>query len=224
VPSPFPGVDPYIEASGRWLGFHNVFITYLNEFLNQRLPEHYAATVDERIQLLDISDLRGRDVLPDEAVIRDSAKVPSRASAADSSAALAEPQTLTLPDYVEVHEAYIDVIDLPGRELVTTLEVLSPTNKSGVGRGQYLAKRRALLRRGINLVEIDLLSAGERLETVEPLPPADYYAFVSRGNRRPKCEVYAWGVRWPLPSIPVPLKAPDPRCAAGSWRGVRRHV
>jgi len=42
------------------------------------------------------------------------------------------------------------------------------------------------------------------------LPPGDYYALISRGDRRPDCDVYAWTVRQPLPTLPVPLKAPDP--------------
>jgi hypothetical protein len=121
-----------------------------------------------------------------------------------------EPETLTLPEFLEVREAYIEIATIPGGEVVTTIELLSPTNKAGTGRGEYLAKRRALLRRGINLVEVDLLVGGERLETVETLPRGDYYAFVSRASRRPECDVYAWGLRHPLPTIPVPLKAPDP--------------
>jgi hypothetical protein len=43
-----------------------------------------------------------------------------------------------------------------------------------------------------------------------PLPPADYYAFISRTDNRPNCEVYSWTVRQPLPAIPIPLKNPDP--------------
>ena len=43
----------------------------------------------------------------------------------------------------------------------------------------------------------------------EPLPGGDYYALVSRAERRPDCEVYAWTVRDRLPAIPIPLSAPD---------------
>ena len=44
--SPFPGVDPFIEASGRWIGFHNILIAHCSELLNAALPENYAALVD----------------------------------------------------------------------------------------------------------------------------------------------------------------------------------
>ena len=48
MPSPFPGVDPFIEASGRWVGFHNILIAHCSELLNAELPENYAALVEER--------------------------------------------------------------------------------------------------------------------------------------------------------------------------------
>jgi hypothetical protein len=59
-------------------------------------------------------------------------------------------------------------------------------------------------------VELDLLRSGIRLPTVTPLPAGDYYAMISRANRRPTAEVYAWTLRQPLPAIPVPLQQGDP--------------
>jgi Protein of unknown function (DUF4058) len=73
-----------------------------------------------------------------------------------------------------------------------------------------MLKRNALLAEGIHLVELDLLRAGQRLPTQEPLPSGDYYLFISRANRRPKCEVYSWTRNDKLPIVPIPLKAPDP--------------
>jgi hypothetical protein len=62
----------------------------------------------------------------------------------------------------------------------------------------------------VNLVEIDLLLGGERLPARDPLPAGDFYAFVSRRERRPESEVYAWSIRRAIPRIPIPLKSPDP--------------
>jgi hypothetical protein len=42
-----------------------------------------------------------------------------------------------------------------------------------------------------------------------PLPPGDYFALIARAERRPDCDVFAWTVRDRLPTIPVPLLAPD---------------
>jgi hypothetical protein len=43
-----------------------------------------------------------------------------------------------------------------------------------------------------------------------PLPPGDYFAILSRKERRDDSDVYAWSVRRPLPTIPIPLAKPDP--------------
>ena len=61
--------------------------------------------------------------------------------------------------------------------------MLSPTNKSGDGFAEYQLKRGTTIRQKVHLVEIDFLLGGERLPMDEPLPPGDYYAFVSRAER-----------------------------------------
>jgi hypothetical protein len=93
---------------------------------------------------------------------------------------------------------------------VAILEMLSPANKTGEGFLDFCAKRLAILRQPVHLVELDLLVGGQRLPLSKPLPPGDYYVMISRGNKRPDCEVYAWAVRQPLPKIPIPLRNPDP--------------
>ena len=90
------------------------------------------------------------------------------------------------------------------------LELLSPTNKGDGGYSDYLTKRAAILRQKVHLVELDLLLAGRRMPLGAPLPKADYYAMVARSDRRPNVDVYSWSVRDPLPTIPIPLRAPDP--------------
>jgi hypothetical protein len=110
----------------------------------------------------------------------------------------------------ETHERYIEILHRPERALVAVLELLSPANKEEPGRSDYLAKRNALVRHRVHLVEVDLLIGGRRLPLAEDLPPGDYYALVSRGNRRPDCDVYAWRLRQLLPAIPIPLLPPDP--------------
>ena len=66
-----------------------------------------------------------------------------------------------------------------------------------------------LLQQKVHLVELDLLLAGTHPPHLRPLPEADYYAFISRADQRPDCQVYSWTVRDLLPTIPIPLKAPD---------------
>ena len=216
MPSPFPGMDPYVEATGIWSSFHHAFLVGCAERLNSLLPEHYAAILDERLQLLgdDDVDLPPRVVEPDVQVVRPSGDpAPGGATGVRSASATLTPHSLTqtvrwldLPKQI-----YAEVVHLPEQRVVTNIELLSPSNKrrGGEDRLAYLAKRRSLLLRRINLVEIDLLLTGERVPMLEQLPAGDYYAFVTRGQTYNKCDVYTWGVRQPLPAVPVPLEPPD---------------
>ena len=122
-----------------------------------------------------------------------------------------EPVTIDLPvvEIEEVRDLWIEIRHRPDRDLVTAIEILSPTNKQGEGYWQYQSKRRSLIRQNVHLVELDLLVRGQRLPIGE-LPAGDFFAFVSRADRRSKCEVYAWSVRNCLPNIRIPLRAPDP--------------
>lgn len=75
--------------------------------------------------------------------------------------------------------------------------------------GEYRHNRRSLVKAGVHVVEIDLLRRGKRTELARPLPTGDYYSFVFRADRRPDVDVYAWGIRQPLPVVGIPLLAPD---------------
>jgi hypothetical protein len=121
---------------------------------------------------------------------------------------VAVPFPETHPEFIR--QRRVEIRRLPELSLVTVIEVLSPDNKSGKGRGDYLAKRELLLEQAVHLVEIDLLLGGRRLPMGAALPSGDYYAFVARVERWPSCDVYAWTVRDRLPTIPIPLRLPDP--------------
>jgi hypothetical protein len=120
-----------------------------------------------------------------------------------------------LPPRVEVRERALHIHSRDNRELVTVIEVLSPTNKRlGKGRQQYEEKRVALADAHVNLVEIDLLRDGEPLPFWyrDGLLPrqslGDYRAFVVRAPRRGG-ELFVRSVRDALPVVPVPLLPPD---------------
>jgi hypothetical protein len=51
---------------------------------------------------------------------------------------------------------------------------------------------------------------GQRPPLDGEYPAGDYHALVSPGNRRPDCDIYSWTMRQPLPTIPIPLRPPDP--------------
>src|SRR5262245_7174752 len=201
MPSPFPGMDPYLETPALWSDFHASFITYLRDALIACLPSNYEARIDEKVHLVEVSPPRKKLIEPDVAVTQ---RGPSRTpSPAPAGVAVLEPVTMSLVIEEETHERHIEIRHRPDRTLVAVLELLSPANKEEPGRTLYLAKRNALLHHPVHLVEVDLLLKGQRLPLEQDLPPGDYYALVSHGDQRPACQVYAWTLRQALPPIPI---------------------
>jgi hypothetical protein len=208
MPSPFPGMDPFLEISGDWRDFHARFLTGCADALAERLPRNYIARIEEEVRVLEYPQETEQRRYPDVAVTRIG---PERTATASATAiATLEPEVIPLVTTIveEVKERWIEIRRRPDWAPVTVIELLSPTNKYGHGYDEYVYKRVSLIARTIHLVELDLLIGGTRLPMGRPLR-GDYHALVSRTERRPLAEVYSWSIRRELPSIPIPLLAPD---------------
>jgi hypothetical protein len=209
-------MDPYIEDQGRWADFHGRLITYCCDAISERLPGDYVAQMGEGLRVVTWREGRERTMRPDVAVVRgDRLGDPRRPEAGAAVATLEEVDTLEPVEIPfaaavdEVRDTWVEIRRLPGERLVTAIEVLSPTNKGSSGLDDYLRKRLRLWNERVNLVEIDLLVAGRRMPMAGPLPPGDCYAVVLRAAKPELADVFAWSIRRPLPTIPVPLEPPD---------------
>lgn len=204
MPSPFPGMDPYLEHPELWPNVHHGLISALRDILVPLLRPRYWVTIEERTYITEPEEVVvvGRpDVSVVEAGIGPSNFGPSGA------VAVAEPLTALVPMPEEVREAYLEVRLVETREVVTVLEILSPTNKRpGEGQRLYLEKRLIVLGSLTHCVEIDLLRGGERPPLVGERVVRDYRMVVSRAERRPRVEVYPFGVREPIPRFRLPLR------------------
>ena len=120
--------------------------------------------------------------------------------------------TLELPSPMgeQVPVLSVEIRDVAERRLVTIVEILSPVNKRGTGAQEYLDRRMELMQTATHLLEIDLLTAGYRIPLEGDLPPAPYYIYLSRMERRPRTEIWAIRLQDKLPRVPVPLLRPDP--------------
>ena len=205
--SPFPGMDPYLEGPAFWADFHATFLGCWREAVAAALPENYDARLNESVNLVQMSPEIIKLIYPDIAVSQGPRK--TKRVKAKGGTLLLEPVSIPHEFVDEVRQSQIEILHRPDRTLVGVLELLSPYNKTGDGFDQYRAKRNAILVQKVHLVELDLLLAGKRLPLSQPLPAADYYALLSLADDRPNCEVFHWTVRQPLPTIPIPLRAPD---------------
>ena len=211
MPSPFPGMDPFIEGY-EWEDFHAEFITSLRAALVPSLRPDYLVRAEKRVYVEHSDDDDARRIRPDLTIVRPTTRSStSRRRTAAGSAAVLEPVECTFLGPVDVSEKYLVIRRLGSSEVVTVIELLSPGNKrhGSEGQAEYLSKKDEVLQSRTNLVEIDLLRGGDRFPTVEPLPPGDCYAFVRRAPRRVRADVYAWSLDRPLPTIAIPLSPGD---------------
>jgi hypothetical protein len=210
MPSPFPGMDPYLEHPWLWPDVHAGLIIACQELLNRHLRPKYVARVEERVYVEAEDDpARKTFFVPDLRV----AKQPRPAKATRKPAApkIAESVVVTFEPELELRETRIEVQATDTRDVVAVIEILSPSNKlSGAeGRASFLAKRDEVMNSPAHWVEIDLLRAGEVPSYRRRLGPHEYAAFASVVERRPNGR--AWPIRLgePLPVIGIPLRKGD---------------
>jgi len=205
VPSPFPGMDPYLEHPTLWPGVHNGLIAALQLSLAPQLRPHYYVAIEERLYITEPDQrvLVGRS---DLAVVGPSAAETCLKPSPSASSVLAV--QVPLPD--EVHDTYLEVRQTGTDYVLTVVEILSPTNKRpGRGRRIYEDKRMEVLASRTHLVEVDLIRAGEPMPIMGNGSASDYRVLVSRGDCRPNATLYAFGVRQPIPPFTLPLKPDD---------------
>lgn len=209
--SPFPGMNPYFEAPEHWRGFHNHLASEIIAQLEPQLGLAYAieaeiTTVMETINLSEVKRPR-----PDVSIHHASGS--SAQTTSTLTATLSPPTTQRLALAQERVKLRRVVIRLTTTgELVTAIEILSPTNKRGEGLHEYRAKRERILRSDVHLIELDLLRAGKRpgLEVDrDAVGDNDYVVVVNRSGEMRFSDIWASSISEPLPTIPVPLLYPD---------------
>jgi len=216
MPSPFPGMNPYFEQPGRWRGFHNKFPTELNYAITRSIVPGYYVDLEESLTI-EVTNPDGQarrrrpKLLVADVAVRRGLRQNGRVAVAEPIASNRLPSILArLPDVVRVPQRWLTIRDLKGKKVVTIIELLSPANKApGKDRGAYLDKCEAIFNSDAHFVEIDLLRGGEPMP-FEGCPASDYRIAVSRVMQRPTVEIWPFGLRDPIPVVPVPLKASDP--------------
>jgi Protein of unknown function (DUF4058) len=205
MPSPFPGMNPYLERATAWESLHPSLIVAAHLQIASQLPPEYVVRIESRVYIHEPPAERRFVGASDLGVVR----TPGTSTA--PTATLEAPARVTILDAVDVERVrFLTIRDRDGNDLITVIELLSPTNKyAGPDREQYLGKRRELLRSRAHFVEIDLLRGGPRMPPDE-LPTCDYCAIVSRVEERPQAGVWPWRLRDPIPLLPIPLRSANP--------------
>lgn len=217
MPSPFPGMDPYLEDPAIWPDFHDALAGEIRAILNRNLPEPYYAQLGVREEIDIIGEGATRRIIPDVAI---------RRAAPDAALAVLDAPRAEIDESLEVeieHELrdvnFVEIRDARrNHEVVTLIEILSPSNKRpGWDAQQYLQRRKEIFASGTSLVEIDLLRDGDRLwygpevtERLAALDPAPEYVVLiqNAGKRSPRLtfDLFPAYLEKRLPVIGVPLR------------------
>jgi hypothetical protein len=206
MPSPFPGMDPYLEGA-LWTTVHFSLSAEMVRQLAPKLRPRYLVCPAERfvMETPESVAVSTAHIYPDVGVTG------ARPVVATAQGTTIAPAPLELATIIPapIPHVTIEIRDTAHRQLVTAIEVLSPTNKRGDGRQEYLAKRRRILLSTAHLLEIDLLRQGQRVPMQKPLPAAPYFIFLSRAEKRPITEIWPISLREALPVVPIPLLPDD---------------
>jgi len=209
MPSPFPGMDPYLEGE-KWIGMHHALSSEIARQLMPKLVPKYVARPMEYFVMEVPEDFIAttNETYPDVGIYGTAHPRVIRESIATWTPTLPIKMATIISE--KVPHVRIEIRDVAHQELVTAIEVLSITNKRGKGYEKYVEKRSRILRSVTHLLEIDLLRQGKRVPMQQTLPNAPYFVFLGRAFRSPVIEVWPIRLQDSLPTVPVPLRNDDP--------------
>ena len=177
MPSPFPGMDPYLEGY-LWPDVHHRLATQISDQLMPMLLPRYVARIEIQVVQDATPEADIGIMYPDVEVIRahqPGHKLPPAST--DMGVHTAEalpitPTSLSVPLLdVEMRLATVEIRDTAHNRLVTSIEILSPVNKREPGLSKYREKRRQLHAANVHILEIDLLRRGQRPLVYPRIPP-----------------------------------------------------
>jgi Protein of unknown function (DUF4058) len=220
MPSPFPGMDPYLESPDWFRDLHGSLIVFMKGALQQSLPEAYYAQSSQRVWL----EYSRRCVEPDVEVVHPTPKPRKRSRGGTAVAVFREAGPLVVSvepiEHGPFKESFLEIRRRRGRDIqiVTSIEILSPSNKKvgSPGHEKFLQKQRETLDSETHLVEIDLLRSGKHTLAVPrdlveaKAGPFDYLVSIHRFDRPKDFFVYPIALPDRLPDIAIPLLPGDP--------------
>ncbi len=206
MPSPFPGMDPYLEGNF-WTSVHaELGVVIAQQLVPQLRPKYVALPERKYIRGAMEEIMIAKRAIPDVGI----RKTRNRGNGPTAGTATSAAPGVKLRTHLATRIPHLRIMirDVAERRLVTAIELLSPTNK-GSGRAAYLRKRQRFLHTSAHLLEIDLHHQGRRIPLDDPYPPGAYYVLLNRARKRAWTEVWAASMSDRLPTVPVPLLKGD---------------
>jgi hypothetical protein len=212
-------MDPYLEKNPIFHELHTQMLSEAQAQLQPQLRPKYVARLERHLSEGSVWDtpaemisLAGKE--PDLTVAAVPPTVEQESTALLPTPTASATQELDADELAIRRQRRIVIyVRSQPRQAVASIELLSPSNKAAgtVGQTRYLEKRSSALHGGLHWIEIDLLRGGQRPPLTPALPqPSDYLAYVAQATPTGwQHLVYTWGLREPLPTIPIPLLGAD---------------
>lgn len=199
--SPFPGMDPFLEASWRWRGVHTALIVSISHLIRDRLPSQFFVNIEgsDPVLYLDDDGFVRHEIQDVYVVTRQ-----SMSRATDFGQEIAIPTMVELLFDEPVEERWLEIVERDERTLVTRIEILSPYNKVGAGYEMFMQKRKQMMEAEANWVEIDLVRGGKRPFVIHKTHESDYYALMKRAGQD-QMSLWKMWLQKPLLTIGIPL-------------------
>ncbi|MEZ8216721.1 Protein of unknown function (DUF4058) [Candidatus Fervidibacteria bacterium JGI MDM2 SSWTFF-3-K9] len=216
MPNPFPGMNPYLESPTFWRSMHVSFIVYASEVIQSQVRPRYRVDIEKRVYI----EVAERHIYPDITI----SKPPTYSLRSEGSVAVLEydaPAVVLTVVSEPVHEPYLVIVERDSGKVVTVIEFLSHSNKTPGDEGYrlYRQKQREILQSDVNLVEVDLLRAGEYVlappegEVRKHFSKWHYFVSIRQFKTMPSFALYPITIRQRLPRIFIPLAPEDEKVA-----------
>jgi hypothetical protein len=194
-------MDPWLEHPSLWGDVHFRLIAALASYLSPLLAPHYYVAVGTHTYVT---------TAPQTPVVETRLGGIVQMPAGMAGVAMAEPVMVEVALADTVEEAYLEIREPTGGDVITALEVLSPLNKrAGPGREKYLSKRLEIFATYTHLVEIDLLRAWPPMPLAGTSPTSHYRILLRRGEEGSRARLYPFNLPDPIPRFLLPLQAGD---------------
>jgi hypothetical protein len=159
MPTPFPGMDPYLERDYLWEQMHTGLMVAISDELNPQIRPRYLVRIQHCTYLIAEDD--------------------------------------------EVTDRYLELYDVKTGEIITQIEILLARHKvEGEGKWQFDQRQHKARENKIPIVGIDLIR--------DKVP--NYGVYILDPDRT-HLKGYVFGVREPIPDIPIPLRRGEPDLA-----------
>ena len=131
MPSPFPGMDPYLEQEVIWHDFHERFLPAAAAQISAQVLPRYIVLIDESVYLRDIESEQDRPIGRPDLTVARGPEVGT--SPGVGTGILEAPAHVRVPEVEQERESFLKICDRASRQVVAVIERSEPNEQASWG-------------------------------------------------------------------------------------------